>query len=113
MCCSAIYLYGGNSIGQSTTFSVVNCSNISSTITVGYNETFIANCHKSATVISGSGNFEKNDICVCTTATPTPTVTATPTKTTTPTVTPTNTPSSSQSVSCDDCDMEGVSFADI
>ena len=40
-CCSIIYLYGGNIVSQSTTFSVVNCSNNTSSITVGYNETYI------------------------------------------------------------------------
>jgi hypothetical protein len=102
-CCSVIYLYGGDVVSQSTTFSVVDCSNNTSTIVIGYNETYLLNCHKTATVISGSGSYEKNDFCICITATPTPTLTTTPTKTPTPT----------QNTICDDCGMEGVSFAEL
>ena len=91
-CCSIIYLYGGNIVSQSTTFSVVDCSNNTSSITVGYNETYILNCHKTATVTSGPGSSKKNELCICTTATPTPTVTPTITPSVTSTVTPSVTP---------------------
>ena len=79
-----IYLYGGDIESESTTFSVVDCSNNTSTVVVGYNETYILNCHKTVSIISGSGSYEKNEFCIC--------ITATPTKTPTPTVTPTLTP---------------------